>query len=268
MDGLVSNLITLGMLVMLQAVLGFDNLLYISLESRTAPVDKQAYVRKVGIGLAIIFRIALLFILLELISYFQTPWFHFDIEGIFHAELTGHSVIVLLGGGFIVYTAMKEIWHMISIEEHKGVDTKKPRSVNQAIFMIIVMNLVFSFDSILSAIALTDVKWVMASAIVIGSLLMIWLADRVTNFLEKNRMYEVLGLFVLFLVGIMLLTEGGHLAHMSFFDNEITQMSKTTFYFVLVVLVLVDVVQGRYQKKLVMEKEAAKQKLKELEEKA
>ena len=67
-------------------------------------------------------------------------------------------------------------------------------------------------------------------------------------------MYEVLGLFILFIVGIMLVTEGGHLAHIKFFGNEIIPMSKTTFYFVLAVLVLVDVVQGKYQKKLLSKK--------------
>ena len=76
------------------------------------------------------------------------------------------------------------------------------------------------------------------------------MADRVASFLEKNRMYEVLGLFVLFVVGIMLLTEGGHLAHLTLFDQEITPMSKTTFYFVIAVLILTDIVQGRYHKKL------------------
>ena len=115
------------------------------------------------------------------------------------------------------------------------------------------MNIVFSFDSILSAIALTDVVWVMAVAIVISGLLMIWLSDRVSNFLARNRMYEVLGLFVLFVVGIMLVTEGGHLAHLVLWGNEVMPMTKTTFYFVLVILVLTDVVQGRYQKKILAE---------------
>ena len=68
-------------------------------------------------------------------------------------------------------------------------------------------------------------------------------------------MYEVLGLFILFVVGIMLLTEGAHLAHLSFFGYEIQPMAKSTFYFVLVVMVLVDIVQGRYQKKLLAKKE-------------
>ena len=101
--------------------------------------------------------------------------------------------------------------------------------------------------------ALTDVFWVMAAAIVLSGLLMIWLSDRVANFLARNRMYEVLGLFVLFVVGIMLVSEGGHLAHLTFFGNEIEAMSKTTFYFVLAVLVLTDSVQSQYQKKLLAE---------------
>ena len=114
------------------------------------------------------------------------------------------------------------------------------------------MNIVFSFDSILSAMALTEVFWVMATAIIIGGILMIWLADRVSSFLEKNRMYEVLGLFILFLVGIMLLSEGGHLSELELIGNHITPMNKTTFYFILVILILVDVVQSRYQKRLLL----------------
>ena len=83
---------------------------------------------------------------------------------------------------------------------------------------------------------------------------MIWLADRVSNFLKKNRMYEVLGLFILFIVGIMLLSEGGHLAHLHLFNQPITPMSKTTFYFVIGILILTDIVQSRYQKKLLFKK--------------
>ena len=133
-------------------------------------------------------------------------------------------------------------------------DDREPQSVSKIIFLIVTMNLIFSFDSILSAMAFTDTFWVMATAIIIGALMMIWLADHVTEFLEKNRMYEVLGLFILLIVGIMLLTEGGHLAHLKLFGNEVIAMTKTTFYFVVTVLVLTDIVQGRYQKKLLSEK--------------
>ena len=248
---MVENIFTLIMLVLLQAVLGFDNLLYISLESKNAPLEKRNYVRKVGISLAIVLRIILLFVLLQLIQYFQNPIFGINIGDVFHSSFNIHSLIVLLGGVFIIWTALKEIWHMISMEHLDEQIDKKPKSTNKVIAMIIIMNLVFSFDSILSAMALTEVFWVMALAIVIGGLLMIVLAERISVFLERNRMYEVLGLFILFLVGVMLLTEGGHLAHLELLGNHITPMSKATFYFVLFFLVLVDIVQSRYQKKLI-----------------
>ena len=79
---------------------------------------------------------------------------------------------------------------------------------------------------------------------------MIWLSDTVSRFLQKNRLYEVLGLFVLLLVGVMLTAEGGHIAHLSFFGYDVEPMAKSTFYFVVAALVIVDVIQGRYQKKL------------------
>jgi len=244
------NFVTLLMLILLQAVLGFDNLLYISLESKKAPPQKRAMVRKLGIGIAIVLRILLLFVLVSIINRVQDPFAELNIDGVVSATFNIHSVIVLIGGAFIIYTAMREIWHMMAIGDDEGEDDTRQRSASTVIAWIVVMNLVFSFDSILSAIALTDVIWVMATAIVISGILMIWLAETVSTFLQKNRMYEVLGLFILFVVGIMLLTEGGELAHLYLFGNEITHMNKTTFYFVISVLVLSDIVQSRYQRKL------------------
>lgn len=245
----IDNLFTLAMLTMLQAVLGFDNLLYISLESKRAPADKQAMVRRLGIGLAVALRIILLFAVLKVIQYFQAPFFSLNFTGVVEGDFNVHSVIVLLGGIFILYTATKEILHMMALDDlDHGHQRKKP--VWLIIFWIVAMNLVFSFDSILSAIALTDVFAVMATAIVIGGVLMIWMVDKVSTFLQKNRMYEVLGLFILFVVGIMLLSEGGHLAHLKLFGHEVTAMTKTTFYFVIFVLVITDIVQSRYQKRL------------------
>lgn len=243
------NLVTLGLLTLLQAVLGFDNLLYVSLESKRAPAEYQAMVRRLGIGLAIVLRIALLFILIRMVQYFQQPIFGIHASGILEFEFNFHALIVMVGGVFILYTAMKEIWHMMSVDD-LGHDTREPQSIGKIVFMIVTMNLVFSFDSILSAMALSDVFVVMATAVIIGGILMIVLADKVAEFLQKNRMYEVLGLFILFVVGIMLLSEGGHLAHLTIFGNAITPMTKTTFYFVIGVLVLTDIVQTRYQRKL------------------
>ena len=248
------NLITLGLLTLLQAVLGFDNLLYISIESKRAPVEKQAMVRRMGIGIAVILRIILLFALMKVISYFQDPIFGINLPGIIHSAFNIHSLIVLMGGIFIIYTATKEILHMMSMEDMEH-DVRKDKSVGLIIFWIVSMNLIFSFDSILSALALSNVFLVMATAIIAGGALMIWLADRVAMFLQKNRMYEVLGLFILFVVGIMLVSEGGHLAHLNLFGHAITPMSKPTFYFVIGVLILTDFVQTRYQKKLIKMKQ-------------
>ena len=252
----IDNLLTLLMLTLLQAVLGFDNLLYISMESkRVAEPDRQR-VRRMGISIAIVLRIALLFILTKAIKFFEDPFLHLETEPV-HMAMSGHALIVLLGGGFILYTAVKEIFHMLApadIAAHA--DGPAQVSVAKAVSLIVLMNLVFSFDSILGAIALTDRFATMAVAVVISGALMIWLADRVSQFLQRNRMYEVLGLFVLLLVGVMLLSEGGHLAELSFFGHHVEPMAKSTFYFVIAVLVLVDVVQGRYQKKLLAMREA------------
>ena len=256
------NLFTLGMLVFLQAVLGFDNLLYISIESKRVPKEDQAKVRKWGIGLAIVLRIVLLFVVIRAIDAFQVSFFEMNLPGVIAIDMNVHSLIVLAGGGFIIYTAVKEISHMLSIDDlaHEQPDGKGQRSVAHTIGLIVLMNLVFSFDSILSALALTDVFAVMATAIIISGVLMIVLADQVAEFLQKNRMYEVLGLFILFLVGVMLVSEGGHLAHISLMEHHVEPMAKSTFYFVLVVLVIVDVAQGRYQKKLNLERQRAQQR--------
>lgn len=243
------NLVTLGLLTLLQAVLGFDNLLYVTLEARNAPEDKQAMVRALGIGLAVALRIVLLFALMNILKHFQNPVFAINIDGVISSDFNLHSVVVLLGGAFIIYTATKEVLHMMSLEVHDH-EAPRQRSLATVVFWIVAMNLVFSFDSILSAMALSDVFWVMATSIVIGGVLMIWLSGRVAAFLQRNRMYEVLGLFILFVVGIMLLTEGGHLAHLHFFGRAILPMSKTTFYFVIGVLVVTEIVQTRYKRKL------------------
>jgi predicted tellurium resistance membrane protein TerC len=136
---------------------------------------------------------------------------------------------------------------------HKASDGPKHRSVQSALFWILVMNIVFSFDTVLSAVALTDHFVVMATAIIVSGVLMVVLAEHVANFLQRNRMYEVLGLFVLLLVGVMLFAEGGHLAHLAFFGYPIEPMAKSTFYFVVAALVIVDIIQGRYQKKIMLE---------------
>ncbi len=252
----IQGIFTLGMLVLLQAVLGFDNLLYISIESKRVAEDKQSMVRRLGIGLAIAFRIVLLFVVVNLVEMLQESFFEMDNDFLTMA-VSGHSLIVLGGGAFILWTAMKEIYHLLAIHDVENTPGKSAgSSVGRAVALIVMMNLVFSFDSILSAMALTKSFAIMAVAIVISGLMMMWLADHVAEFLKKNRMYEVLGLFILFIVGVMLVSEGGHLADLQLFGHHVTPMAKSTFYFVLAVLIVVDVVQSRFQRKLLAQQAA------------
>jgi predicted tellurium resistance membrane protein TerC len=256
MDGLLTaeNLVTLVVLTALETVLGFDNLLYITIEAKRVPPQRQAHVSRLGTILAIGLRIALSLVVLKLIELFQERWFGLDTP-FFSASFNSHSLIVLLGGLFLIHTALKEIYHMLSVEdfEHEEGEGPKHRSVASAIFWILVMNIVFSFDTVLSAVALTKNFIVMAAAIVPSGILMVMLADHVARFLERNRLYEVLGLFVLLLVGGMLFAEGGHLAQVTIAGIEIEPMAKSTFYFVVAALVIIDILQGRYQKKLDVE---------------
>ena len=238
---------TLFMLILLQMVLGFDNLLYIALESKKAPKAKQKMVRQLGIGIAIFFRLLLLLFLIKLINSFEHPFIELNNEYI-SMSMNLESLIILVGGIFILYTSVKEIWHMLVFKNN--VEEQEKNSVLKSVFMIVIMNLVFSFDSILSAMALTENNYIIAIAIIIGGILMIIAANKVAEFLQKNRMYEVLGLFILFLVGIMLISDGGHQAKMVILGEPISPMNKLTFYFILTILILIDVVQTKYQKNL------------------
>ena len=245
------NLANLGVLLFLQLVLGFDNLLYISIESKRAPAESQSSVRRNGILIAIALRIILLFAMITLIERLEEPFFSLTWEGIITGDFNFATIVFLLGGAFIMYTAVKEIRHLLEIEDlqHEG-ENRATKSAGRVIAMIVLMNLIFSFDSILSALAITDVFAVLATAIVASGLAMLVMADRVSEFIERNRKYEVLGLFILMIVGIVLLGEGGHVAHLKLAGYKVEPMSKSTFYFSIAVLVLVDVLQSGYQRKL------------------
>ncbi|MEM1268036.1 MAG: tellurium resistance protein TerC [Pseudomonadota bacterium] len=256
-----ANLGNLVVLIFLQAVLGFDNLLYISIESQRAPVHQQAQVRRWGIIMAVALRIVLLFAMIQLIATLQAPFFTLSIPGVIEGEFNFAVCVFLFGGAFIMYTAVKEISHLLSIEhlEH-GVGETKAKPAAQVVAMIVLMNLIFSFDSVLSALAITEVFVVLATAIIISGIAMLVLADGVSAFIKKNRMYEVLGLFVLLIVGIVLLGEGGHEAHLKLFGYQVEPLAKSTFYFSIAVLFLVEIIQSGYQRKLAAERAAQPKK--------
>jgi predicted tellurium resistance membrane protein TerC len=260
------NLTDLLMLCFLQAVLGFDNLLYISIESQRAPAAQQKSVRFWGIIIAVALRVVLLFTMIQLIDAMAEPFVVFDQGGIIEGGVNFATVIFIVGGIFLMYTAVKEISHMLSLE-HLGTDVnhKGRKSAVQVVLLIVAMNLIFSFDSVLSALAITDVFPILATAILLSGAAMLLLADGVTEFLKKNRMYEVLGLFILLIVGVVLLGEAGqataHAMHdpalaLKFFGYEVIPMSKTTFYFSVAVLFIVEILQSGYARKLSAERTA------------
>ena len=279
----VSGLFTLLMLLLLQAVLGFDNLLYISIESKRVGEKDAPKVRKWGIGIAIVLRVVLLVIIVQVFSLLAAPLFRIPFSGFIEGEFTLQSLVTLFGGAFIIYTAIKEISHLLTVDHIEHSEGGKQKSVTQAITMIVLMNLVFSFDSILSAMAIANTKevvggemvmvdglaklvggeivteyqvWIMSIAIIASGIMMMLMADYVADFLKKNRMYEVLGLFILFLVGVLLVSEGAHLAHLKLFTYEIDAISKATFYLVVGVLVITDIISTKYQKRLWAQREA------------
>ena len=260
------NATNLIMLCFLQAVLGFDNLLYISIESQRAPVAHQKSVRTWGIIIAVALRVVLLFTMIQLIGALSEPFYIFDWTGVIEGGVNFATCVFIIGGVFIMYTAVKEIGHMLSVQ-HLGNDLgdKSGKSALRVVILIVIMNLIFSFDSVLSALAITDVFPILAIAIILSGLAMLLLADGVTRFLEKNRMYEVLGLFILLIVGVVLLGEAGpaagHAMHddslnLKVFGKEIIPMSKSTFYFSVIVLVAVEVIQSGYSRKLDAERAA------------
>ncbi|MGB8622030.1 MAG: tellurium resistance protein TerC [Paracoccaceae bacterium] len=262
----IQNLGNLLMLCFLQAVLGFDNLLYISIESRRAPVAQQRAVRFWGITIAVVLRIALLYIMVHLIGTLSEPFFVMGWTGVLEGGVNFATLVFIGGGIFIIYTAVKEIGRMLSVEYlDSDVEGRAGKSGLRVLGLILLMNLIFSFDSVLSALAITDVFPILAVAIVLSGVAMVLLADGVTMFLEKNRMYEVLGLFILLIVGVVLLGEAGpaaaHAMHddtlqLRFFGYELIPMSKTTFYFAVIVLFAVEVLQSRYSRRLKAERRA------------
>ena len=112
----IENLFTLVVLTALETVLGFDNLLYITIEAKRVAPTRQQYVRRVGAFLAIGMRIVLLFVVLQLISWFQDPLFGIHLS-IIEGAFNGHSIILLLGGAFLINTALKEISHMLTVDD-------------------------------------------------------------------------------------------------------------------------------------------------------
>ena len=252
--------IALLTLTFLEIILGIDNIVFLSIVSGKLDEKDQPKARRIGLLLAMAFRIVLLFGISWVLSLQETllsiDW------GFFTAHITGQSLIIFGGGLFLLYKSVSEIHHKMEGEE-EGVKGKSSSSLTNAIVQIAVLNLVFSFDSILTAVGMVSMKSpalggfgpsgaieIMIASVVISIIIMMIFAGPVSKFVNEHPTIQILGLSFLILIGVMLLAEGSHLAHFRFGnDGEVTSIPKGYLYFSIFFSLFVEFLNIRLRRK-------------------
>ena len=235
-------LIALLTLTFLEIILGIDNIVFLSIVSGKLDPKDQPKARRAGLLLAMLFRIILLFGITWVLSLQETilpiDW------GFFEAHITGQSLIIFAGGLFLLYKSVSEIHHKMEGEEDSE-SGKASKNLTSAIIQIALLNIVFSFDSILTAVGLVSMKEpieggfgydgaliIMILAVVISIIIMMIFAGPVSKFVNQHPTIQILGLSFLILIGVMLIAEGSHLAHFKFGnDVEVGTIPKGYLYF-------------------------------------
>ncbi|MAU96822.1 MAG: hypothetical protein CMP81_13190 [Fulvimarina sp.] len=199
-----SAYVALLTLVVMEIVLGIDNLVFISILSNKLPENRRATARRVGIGLALVLRLALLSTVAFIVQLTE-PLF----------ELFGHGfswrdLILIAGGLFLVWKATKEIHHSVDPEDHKDTMVSKAATVTMGavIMQILLLDLVFSVDSIITAVGMTDEIGIMVIAVVVAVLVMLLAADPLSRFIEANPTVVMLALGFLLMIGMTLIADG------------------------------------------------------------
>ncbi|MFM2265496.1 MAG: hypothetical protein RLZ77_916 [Bacteroidota bacterium] len=245
--------IALFTLTFLEIVLGIDNIIFISIVTGQLPAEKRKRATKIGMFLAMFMRIALLFGITILIA-MKEPWISIHSSWI-SADISGQSLILLLGGLFLIYKSTKEIHAKVDEkgQEEKELKTSAAKRFSQVIFQIILIDLVFSFDSILTAVGMTNglegALYIMIIAVIISVLIMMQFAVPVGNFVNKNPSIQILGLSFLILIGFMLVTESAHIAQASFFGNHVDVVPKGYLYFAIAFSLTVELLNMKMSKK-------------------
>ncbi len=245
--------IALLTLTFLEIVLGIDNIIFISIATGKLPIEQRKRATKVGMFLAMFMRIALLMGISYLIA-MKEPWFSIDFSW-FSAQVSGQSIILLGGGLFLIYKSTKEIHEKVDLkgEEEKELKQSAVKSFKSVIVQIILIDLVFSFDSILTAVGMTNgvagALYIMIAAVIISVLIMMQFAVPVGNFVNKNPSIQILGLSFLILIGFMLITESAHLSNALIFGNHVTPVPKGYLYFAISFSLLVEILNMKMDKK-------------------
>ncbi|SEL95410.1 Membrane protein TerC, possibly involved in tellurium resistance [Maribacter orientalis] len=243
-------------LTFLEIVLGIDNIIFISIAAGKLEPSHRKKATNLGLVLAMVMRILLLFGI-SLLTSMKKPFWVFDSDWI-TGGISGQGIILFLGGLFLLYKSTKEIHEKVEDKGHDEREVKKARSTSlmNAILQITVINIVFSFDSILTAIGMTngispnpnDALVLMIVAVVISVVIMMLFANPVGEFVNRHPSIQILGLSFLILIGFMLIAESAHLSHLIVFGNEVGVIPKGYLYFSIAFSLMVEFFDLRMKK--------------------
>ena len=239
-------------LTFLEIVLGVDNIIFISIATSKLEPQNQKKATNVGLVLAMVLRIVLLFGISWLIA-MKEPFFSIHNSWL-SVGFSGQSIILIAGGIFLLYKSVTEIHHKLEgIDEDHSKDEGNKQTLNSAIVQITLINIVFSFDSILTAVGMTNgldgALIVMIIAVVFSVIIMMLFAVPVGRFVNRNPTIQMLGLSFLILIGFMLIVEGGHLANLEIFGSQIGTVPKGYLYFAIAFSLLVEFLNMKLRKK-------------------
>ena len=239
-------------LTFLEIILGIDNIIFISIASNKLAQKDRGKATNIGLILAMILRIVLLFGVSVLVA-MEEPWLEFHGEFI-HGGFSGQSLILIAGGLFLLYKSTTEIRHKLEEEDHQeeGGKGKGMSTLTNVIVQITVINIVFSFDSILTAVGMTNglegALVIMIIAVVLSVVIMMLFATPVANFVNEHPTIQMLGLAFLILIGFMLIAEGAHLAHLSIAGSDVGSVPKGYLYFAISFSLFVEFLNMRLRK--------------------
>jgi predicted tellurium resistance membrane protein TerC len=238
-------------LTFLEIILGIDNIIFISISANKLPKEQQKKATMLGLSLAMITRILLLFSVSYLIA-LKDPFIMINNSWL-ETGITGQSVILLLGGLFLLYKSTSEIHHKMEKTTNVNSNTNsKTSTFSKIIIQIILIDIVFSFDSILTAVGMTNgidgALTIMILAIIISMIIMMVFANSVSTFVNNNPTIQMLALSFLILIGFMLIAEGAHLSHVRIFKKSIGAIPKGYLYFAITFSLVVEALNMKIRK--------------------
>ena len=196
------QIIALVTLILLEVVLGLDNVIFISIVASRLPQHQQKKARRLGLILAMFLRLALLLVI-SLILKLQGELFT-----VFGIGISGKDIILILGGLFLLYKASTEIYHKMEGEEGDTSKNIKAVSFRNVIVQILILDLVFSVDSIITAVGMVDELWIMYTAVIVTVGIMLFASEPISRFINRHPAFKLLALSFLLLIGISLIGEG------------------------------------------------------------